>query len=154
MRRGVSLRRGNPKDGEPGNVGEVGRVQGEDRSDAIRERRGGETNIVGALPAHETVGNESEPLRERSGRVRQHREEGDEPVDCGPSRRRVPTQPVRFSRPRRDDPELDDHLGGEARLQTRRDTSIHRGTYDPVLRIVFLEKAKDDVRVEKDPRHR
>lgn len=63
-------------------------------------------------------------------------------------------QPDSGSGPRRDDPELDDHLGGEARLPARRDTSIHRGTYGPVLRILLLEKARDDVRVEKDPRHR
>ena len=149
-----SLRRGNLKNGEPGNVSEIDRIQGQDLSDAVRECRGGETNIVGALPAYATFGNEPEPLRERLRSVGQHREEGDEPIDGSPGRRRVPTQSVRLSRPRRDDPELDDHLGGEARLPTRRDTSIHRGTYDPVLRILFLEKAKDDVRVEKDPRHR
>ena len=148
------LRRGNPKNDEPGNVGEVGRIEGQDLSDTVRERRGGETHIVGALPAHETVGNQPEPHRERLRRVGQHREERDESIDRSPGRRRVPTQSVHFSRSRRDDPELDDHLRGEARLPTRRDTLIHRGTYDHVLRIVLLEKAKDDVRVEEDPRHR
>ena len=87
------------------------------------------------------------------GEARKDRESLHEAVDRQSRFSRFPTEAVDIPGSRRDDPELDEDLGGEARGPARGQTPANSLRDEHVPRVPLLGRPEDDVRVEEDRSH-
>ena len=103
---------------------EIGVVQRQDVSHAVRSQSGCDARVVGALPRSSGRCDDLEPRPERVGGLWQNPDQGHKLIDLLARRGRRPPQPVHVGRASGDNPEFDHQLSRNERAAEPRQVSL------------------------------